>query len=135
MGFHIGMGTDTQRRLHYKSYAEDKGILYESYSSLCGPCPTPHNMELITGKLVTSIGTRYNKTGAQVALRWLVQQGIPVIPKSRNPKHVKSNFDIFNFSLSTSEMDLLTAATSPPETGTSQNPDDAQDCDVKELVV
>lgn len=126
--YHVGMGGDTQPRLHYKAYAESKGIIYESYSSLCGPCPKPHNMELITGDLVTNIGKSHNKTGSQVSLRWLVQQNIPIIPKSSNPKHLKSNFELFDFTLTPEEMRQLTAATSPPETGTPQNPDDAQDC-------
>mmetsp|Transcript_40851 Transcript_40851/g.97662 ORF Transcript_40851/g.97662 Transcript_40851/m.97662 type:complete len:124 (+) Transcript_40851:1-372(+) len=107
---------------------EGKGILFESYSSLCGPCPAPDNMELITGHLVTSIGAAHKKSGAQVALRWLVQQGIPVIPKSASSAHIKSNFEIFDFKLTEAEMSQLSAATSPPETGTPQHPDDAQDC-------
>merc|ERR1712113_84121 len=99
-----------------------------SYSTLRGPCDPPHNMELITGDMVTKIGAKHNKTGAQVSLRWAVQQGIPVIPKSRNEKHLAQNFDIFDFNLTTAEMELLNAATSPAETGTAQKPDDAQDC-------
>jgi len=126
--YHVGMGHDTQPRLHDKTFAESHGILYEAYSSLCGPCPEPHNTELITGPLVTSIGRVHNKSGSQVALRWVVQQGIPVIPKSASPKHLQSNFDIFDFELTDAEMATLSAATSPPETGTPQAPDDAQDC-------
>lgn len=126
--YHVGMGHDTQPRLHDKAFGESHGILYEAYSSLCGPCPKPHNMELITGPLVTGIGRPHNKSGAQVALRWIVQQGIPVIPKSTNPKHLKSNFELFDFNLTDSEMAALSAAVSPPETGTPQAPDDAQDC-------
>merc|ERR1712232_737934 len=88
--YHVGMGSDTQARVHDKAYNEQKGIVFMSYSSLCGPCPPPHNMELITGDLVTSIGEAHNKTGSQVPLRWLTQQKIPIIPKSSNPKHIKS---------------------------------------------
>jgi len=122
------MAGDSQRRLHDKHYAESKGILWEAYSSLCGPCPAPDNMELISGNLVVGIGQKHNKTGAQVALRWLVQQGIPVIPKSMNPAHLKSNFELFDFELTDQEMASLAAARSPAETGTPQQPDDAQDC-------
>merc|ERR1712161_52612 len=99
-----------------------------AYSSLCGPCPDGGNMELINGSLVTDIGRAHGKTGAQVALKWVVQQGIPIIPKSTNPKHLKENFEMFDFELTQEEMQKLTAANYPPETGTPRAPDDAQDC-------
>jgi len=128
--FHIGMGHDTESHNHNKAFDEKHGVLYMSYSPLCGPCDPPANMELITGDLVTSIGKRHNKTGAQVSLRWLVQQGIPIIPKSSNPKHIAENFDVFDFKLSDAEMKRLSAATTPAETGTEEQPDDAQDCEL-----
>jgi len=126
--YHVGMGSDTEPHLHDKQFMQASGILFMAYSSLCGPCDAPHNHELITGPLVTSIGRKLHKSGSQVALRWLVQQGIPVIPKSSNPKHILSNFELFDFEIPEADMALLTHATSPPETGTIQKPDDAQDC-------
>ena len=133
--YHVGMGHDTQPRLHDKAYMEESGVLYMAYSSLCGPCPPPDNQALINGELVTSIGAGHNKSGAQVALRWVVQQGIPVIPKSSNPLHQRSNFELFDFELSDKEMEQLTAATTPAETGTPAAPDDAQDCAAEERSV
>merc|ERR1712048_695655 len=130
--YHVGMGQDSQPRLHDKSFNENHGIIYMSYSTLCGPCTPPDNTELLTGDLVTSIGQNHNKTGAQVALRWAVQQGIPIIPKSTNIQHMRENFDIFDFDLTPVEMQKLSSATSPAETGTKQNPDDAQDCEFEQ---
>lgn len=67
----------------------------------------------------------------QVALRWVVQQEIPVIPKASNKAYLTDDFDIFDFSLTDEEMARLTAANSPPQTGTPpQKPDDDQDCAV-----
>ena len=67
----------------------------------------------------------------QVALRWVVQQGIPVIPKASNKAYLEEDFDIFGFSLTDQEMARLTAASTPPQTGTPpQKPDDDQDCAV-----
>ena len=129
--YHVGMGQQNATYTHDPEYMRSKGVVYMSYSSLCGPCPPPDNMELITGELVESIGAAHGKTGAQVALRWLVQQGIPVIPKSSSAKHLAEDFDLFDFELTADEMDRLRLATSPVETGTPpQPPDDAQDCEV-----
>lgn len=74
-----------------------------------------HGVELISyrslgkGKLLKEplfkrIGERHEKTGAQVILRWLVQQKIPVIPKASSVKHLEDNFDILNFKLTKEEM-------------------------------
>ena len=129
--YHVGMGQQNATFCHDPEYMKAKGVVYMSYSSLCGPCPPPDNTELISGDLVTSIGAQHGKTGAQVALRWLVQQGIPVIPKSSSATHLSENFDLFSFTLTAEEMNRLHLATSPVETGTPpQPPDDAQDCSV-----
>jgi diketogulonate reductase-like aldo/keto reductase len=50
------------------------------------------------------IGKAHNKSPSQVALRWLVQQDIAVIPKASTIKHLKDNLDIFDFTLSPEEM-------------------------------
>lgn len=128
--YHVGMGTSPDAGSDYKDYMKSQGIVYMSFSTLCGPCPPPENKELLDGPLVTEIGKAHNVTGAQVALRWVVQQGIPVIPKSGNPEHLKQDFDLFSFTLTTAEMDKLNAATTPA-TGR----DDSGDCEIKSLVV
>jgi len=86
-------------------------------------------MELINGSLVTEIGKAHGKTGAQVALKWLVQQGIPVIPKSDNPVHQRENMELFDFQLTSGEMARLTAATTPATAG-GPNAQDSGDCSV-----
>lgn len=54
------------------------------------------------------IGSRYNKTAAQVALRWLVQQqNVVAIPRSSDEKHLRENIDIFDFELSRSEEKMV----------------------------
>jgi diketogulonate reductase-like aldo/keto reductase len=50
------------------------------------------------------IGKAHGKSEAQVALRWLVQQGIVPIPRSSNPQHLADNLDVFDFTLSDTEM-------------------------------
>ena len=90
------------------------GITFMSFSPLCGPCNYDPEDSLTNGTLVNDIASHYpNVTGSQVALRYVVQQGIPVIPKSNSMKHIESNRDIFNFELSLYDMDRLAAATKP----------------------
>ncbi|ERE90608.1 3-oxo-5-beta-steroid 4-dehydrogenase-like isoform 1 [Cricetulus griseus] len=55
-------------------------------------------------KLLNSLGKRYNKTAAQIGLRFNIQRGVVVIPKSFNPQRMKENFQIFDFSLTEEEM-------------------------------
>jgi diketogulonate reductase-like aldo/keto reductase len=57
--------------------------------------------------LFDQIGSKYGKTGAQVILHWLIQQDIPVIPKASSEKHLRENLEIFDFSLSDTEMSQL----------------------------
>jgi len=123
--YHVGMGMSPNLGNDYKEYCQSVGIVYMSFSTLCGPCGK-EKMELINGPLVTEIGKAHNVTGAQVALRWAVQQGIPVVPKSSKLQHLKEDFDLFSFSLTQAEMDKLTSATSP-STGAA----DSGDCEIK----
>eukprot|EP01065_Artemidia_motanka_P032125 TRINITY_DN39175_c0_g1_i1.p1 TRINITY_DN39175_c0_g1~~TRINITY_DN39175_c0_g1_i1.p1 ORF type:complete len:330 (+),score=142.85 TRINITY_DN39175_c0_g1_i1:69-1058(+) len=122
--YHVGMGSAgvNATDITFK-YARDHGVVFQSFSPLCGPCCMGQpasctlNKELLTGALVTGIGAKYNKTGAQVSLKWQVQQGIPVIPKSSNPAHQAQNIGLFDFELSAEDMATLSAATSPPVAG------------------
>lgn len=56
-----------------------------------------------------NIGARYGKSVAQVALRFLVQEGVVVIPKSVHKERMEENFNIFDFSLSADDMDAIRA--------------------------
>ena len=66
---------------------------------------------IFTHPLLSEIGSRYGKTPAQVALRWNVQRGVIILPKSTNPDRMKQNMDIFDFALTEEEMGQITALT------------------------
>lgn len=74
---------------------------------------------LLTDPIVTAIAERHGKTPAQVLIRWHIQLGNIVIPKSVNPERIASNFDVFDFELS--EADLASIATL--DNGTRLGPD------------
>ncbi|XP_015978361.2 aldo-keto reductase family 1 member D1 isoform X1 [Rousettus aegyptiacus] len=59
---------------------------------------------LLKDALLNSVGKKYNKTAAQVVLRFNIQRGVVVIPKSFNSARIKENFQIFDFSLTEEEM-------------------------------
>ena len=59
---------------------------------------------LIQEPLFTELGKKYSKSSAQIILRWHIQAGDIVIPGSKNPDHIRSNFDLFDFELTEEEM-------------------------------
>ena len=59
---------------------------------------------IVKSELLATIGAKYNKTAAQVALRWLTQRGIVAIPKSSHKERMVQNIDIFDFTLTDDDM-------------------------------
>ena len=62
---------------------------------------------LFSNKVLTEIGGKYGKTAAQVDLRFLIQSGVVVIPKSTHRERMEENFDLFDFNLTAEEMKKL----------------------------
>ncbi len=60
-----------------------------------------------TNPLLAEIGAHYNKSVAQVALRWLIQRGVIIIPKSTHIERMRQNLDIFDFTLTDDEMEAI----------------------------
>ena len=59
---------------------------------------------LFTNETLVEIGKKYNKTAAQIALRYLIQRDIVVIPKTVRKERMIQNFDVFNFELNEEDM-------------------------------
>ena len=57
--------------------------------------------------VLKEIASHRNKTIAQIALRWLIQRGIPIIPKSTHKERIEENIDILDFELSNDEMEKI----------------------------
>lgn len=63
--------------------------------------------DMFTNPIIAEIGKKYGKTVAQVILRWHMQRGIVVIPKSTHIERMEENFDVFNFVLTEEEMNVI----------------------------
>lgn len=64
---------------------------------------------LFTNPLLTEIGEKYGKSPAQVMLRWNIQRGVVVIPKSVHKDRMEQNFNVFDFTLSDSDMEKISS--------------------------
>ena len=64
---------------------------------------------LFRDSVLTEIGQKHGKTAAQVVLRWHLQRGVVVIPKSVRPERMRENIDVFDFALSAEEMVRISA--------------------------
>ena len=62
---------------------------------------------MFTNPVLTAIGNKYGKTAAQVALRFLMQSDVVVIPKSVHKERMQQNFDVFDFTLSAEDMTAI----------------------------
>ena len=89
-----------------KEHLEQYGTVMESWFPLGGRGQT---QILFDDETVVSIAEAYDKTSAQIILRWHLQAGNIAIPGSSNPDHILENLSIFDFELSQEEMEQLTA--------------------------
>lgn len=62
---------------------------------------------LLNEPLFAKLGKKYGKSNAQIILRWHLQEGNIIFPKTTNPEHMKENFEIFDFELTDEEMEEI----------------------------
>lgn len=87
-----------------KAFLDKEGIVIQAWY------PLGHgDKALIQEPLFTKFGKKYGKSNAQIILRWHIQAGNIVIPGSKNPAHIKENFNLFDFALTDDEMGKITA--------------------------
>lgn len=87
-----------------KKFLEREGMVIQAWY------PLGHgDKALLEEPLFAELAQKYGKTNAQVILRWHIQAGNIVIPGSKNPAHIKDNFDLFDFSLTDAEMAKIVA--------------------------
>ncbi|HEX6290956.1 MAG TPA: aldo/keto reductase [Herpetosiphonaceae bacterium] len=86
-----------------RMYCIEHGIAVESYS------PLMQAGEVLEHPIITNLAQHYSKTPAQIILRWHVQHGFIVIPKSVKPERIRENIDVFDFALSEDDMRAIDA--------------------------
>ncbi|MBB6369041.1 aldo/keto reductase [Chryseobacterium shigense] len=83
-------------------YDRENNIITQPWSPLGNG-----NADLLSNSLLKAVAEKYNKTVAQVILRWHLQEGFCVIPKSVTPSRIEENFNVFDFELTEEEMNTV----------------------------
>ena len=90
------------------SYCKGKGVRLEAFATFGTTKKNPvAAVDLLENEIIKNIAKKYSKTPSQVILRWVIEQGISVVPKARSEKHLLENIDVFDFELSADEMQLI----------------------------
>jgi 2,5-diketo-D-gluconate reductase A len=99
-----------------RRYGEDHGILTEAWSPIA-------QGGVLEDPVITEIAARLERTAAQVVLRWHLQRGSIVFPKSTTPSRIEENFTLFDFELEDAEIDAINALDRGEDGRTGPNPD------------
>lgn len=93
----------TLQNVFLHEFCESKGIKLEAYA----PLMSWMIPDMLKNETMISLAEKHSKTVPQIALRWLIQRGIVVIPKSVNKERIAQNFNIFDFELTDEDMTLV----------------------------
>jgi len=99
-----------------RQYGKDHGIATEAWSPIA-------QGKVLDDPVITEIANRVGKSTAQVVLRWHIQRGDIIFPKSVTPKRVAENFELFDFELDNAAIDAITALDKGEAGRNGPNPD------------
>ena len=94
------------QNMELQEYVRQYGIVIESWYPFGG---RGHTKDHFNNDVILELSKKYQKTSAQIILRWQLQAGYIVIPGSSNPSHIKENYEVFDFELSLSDMEKITS--------------------------
>ncbi|MFT7808974.1 Alcohol dehydrogenase-like [Arapaima gigas] len=92
-------------------HCQKRGLVMTAYSPLGSPDRAwkhPDEPVLLDEPIIAALAQKYNKTAAQIILRWQTQRGVVTIPKSVTESRIKENIHIFDFALEPEEMNKVT---------------------------
>jgi 2,5-diketo-D-gluconate reductase A len=98
------------QQVELRRFHSEHGILTEAWSPL-------GKGELLDDPVIEAIASDHDRTPAQVVLRWHIQLGNVVIPKSVTPSRIEENFHVFDFELAEDEMDRMSELDRGERTG------------------
>lgn len=84
------------------TYCRENGILLEAYS------PLAHGKDM-KNPTIQKLADKHHKSYAQIMLRWCIEEGMVVLPKSVTPSRIKENIELFDFELSAEDLELITS--------------------------
>lgn len=90
------------QQIETQKFLEVNGVQIESW----GPFAEGKN-NIFQNEVLAAIGSKYNKSIAQVVLRWLTQRGVVAIPKTVKKERMEENINVFDFKLNTEEMNAI----------------------------
>jgi diketogulonate reductase-like aldo/keto reductase len=94
-----------------RRFDAEHGIITEAWS------PIARGGELLRDRVIETIAQKYDRTPAQIVIRWHLQLGNVVIPKSATPSRISENFDVFDFELDDDDVEAITALDRDHRTG------------------
>jgi 2,5-diketo-D-gluconate reductase A len=87
-----------------KKWADKYGIQLEAWAPF-----GEGRRGIFNDPVIAEIASKYHKTAAQVMLRWNIQRGVVVIPKTTHIERMKENFDVFDFALTNEDMSAISS--------------------------
>lgn len=90
------------QRTEELDYYQNQNITIEAWAPLA-----EGKNNIFTNEIIAKIGEKYHRSNAQVILRWLIQRGLVVIPKTIHKVRMAENFDVFDFELSKEDMETI----------------------------